>query len=189
VPTDKHPKELTAAQNKEILKYAVDTRKLELQLFWTRSLFFWGFIAAAFIAYGVSMREPNGNIALLTACFGSVCSLAWTLINRANTYWRDVWNKKVDSVDKKVLGRHLFGEQEDIKLTWLWGPLDYSMTRLTTALSDFTVIVWIILAAFASPYGRGISWSCIPIAISAGTIIWMLAMVIWGRQKHLLYSN
>ncbi len=35
----------------KILEMAVDVRKFEIGLFWQRSLFFWGFIAATFLAY------------------------------------------------------------------------------------------------------------------------------------------
>lgn len=38
-------------QKVEILKLAAEVRKFEIERFWSRSIFFWGFIAAAFVAY------------------------------------------------------------------------------------------------------------------------------------------
>src|SRR3972149_1635381 len=132
-------------QNKKILEYAADVRKFEIGLFWTRSLFFWGFIAAAFVAYGVSIKESDKDIPLAIACFGLVCSVAWTLVNRGNKYWHGAWEQKVESVQVEVLGRDLFSHIEPNRDLGWWGARRYSVTRLTIALSDFTVVVWLAL--------------------------------------------
>ena len=44
-------------QKKLILEYAAEARRFEIERFWQRSLFFWGFIGAAFIAYGCSATK------------------------------------------------------------------------------------------------------------------------------------
>ncbi|HWM68436.1 MAG TPA: hypothetical protein VNO35_17725 [Steroidobacteraceae bacterium] len=38
-------------QRKRIRALAAEVRKFEIERFWARSIFFWGFIAAAFVAY------------------------------------------------------------------------------------------------------------------------------------------
>src|ERR1035441_7663249 len=83
-------------QKTKILEYAADVRKFEVERFWQRSIFFWGFIAAAFVAYAQSAGK--GDLAFLIACFGLVCSIAWTLQNRGSKYWYEAWEKKVESV-------------------------------------------------------------------------------------------
>ena len=69
----------------------MDTRKFEIDLFWKRSLFFLGFISAAFIGFGALYKKDAPELALLLACFGLVCSVAWTLANRGSKYWQENW--------------------------------------------------------------------------------------------------
>jgi hypothetical protein len=71
---------------------AVQVRNFEIDLFWKRSVFFWGFIASAFIGYA-ALRKDSPNLALLIACFGMVCSCAWTLLNRGSKYWQELGSK------------------------------------------------------------------------------------------------
>ena len=54
-------------------------RKFEIDLFWKRSLFFWTFIGAALVAYAALMKEREDELSFAVACFGALCSLAWTL--------------------------------------------------------------------------------------------------------------
>jgi hypothetical protein len=71
--------------NEKAFDVAVDTRKLEIQLFWNRSLFFWGFIASAFVGYA-ALRQHGSDLAVVVACFGVVCSVAWSLANHGSKY-------------------------------------------------------------------------------------------------------
>ncbi|MBF0552411.1 MAG: hypothetical protein HQK60_18010 [Deltaproteobacteria bacterium] len=80
---------------------AVETRKLEITLFWTRSLFYWGFIASAFIAY--AKLHNDSKIAIIVACFGLVCSVAWTLANRGSKFWQETWEMKVEQAEKSLI--------------------------------------------------------------------------------------
>ena len=59
---------LADEQKKKILEYAADVRKFEISLFWQRSLFFWGFIGAAFVAYGVLIKLSDKDNALAVSC-------------------------------------------------------------------------------------------------------------------------
>jgi hypothetical protein len=85
--------ELTDDRKAEIaFNTAVEARKLELQLFWTRSLFFWGFIAVTFAAYG-QLPDKSPYLSEIAACFGLVCSVAWSLSNRGSKFWYESWEK------------------------------------------------------------------------------------------------
>ena len=66
-------------------EFACKARELELTLFWQRSLFFWGFIAASFVAFA-QLRQSVGQ-SCLVATFGFVCSFVWTLANRGSKFW------------------------------------------------------------------------------------------------------
>jgi hypothetical protein len=133
-------------QQKEILKYAADFYKSEIENFWKRSLFFWGFIGAAFIAYAaVYNKQDAAPILLVIACFGLVCSLAWTLLNRGSKYWYEAWEQKVKSIEKCALGVPLFTNMEPLLCKGWWGAANFTVSKLTVALSDFTVAVWALL--------------------------------------------
>ena len=67
---------------------ALVTRNFEIELFWKRSLFFWGGIASAFVGYATLVKDKP-SLAILIACFGFVCSVAWSLVNRGSKYWQE----------------------------------------------------------------------------------------------------
>jgi hypothetical protein len=137
-------------QKTKILAYASEVRKFEIERFWQRSVLFWGVVAAAFIAYG--QLYGKDELSLFVACFGLVCSIAWTLQNRGSKYWQEAWEAKVESVELDVLGAHLFRNREPLKRRGLWGPRMFSVSRLAIALSDFTVLVWLALACKVFPF-------------------------------------
>ena len=155
----------TEAQRKEILNFASDVRKFEIGNFWQRSLFFWGFIGAAFVAFAQTYQKQP-FVGTLVACFGLVSSMAWTLGNRGSKYWQEAWERKVKAVEISVLGAALFSNREPIQKKGMWGAGDYSVSRLAIALSDFTVFIWLVfifMAAYryATYNDRDLSWFCL----------------------------
>jgi hypothetical protein len=129
--------------NKTRFDVAVQTRNLEIELFWKRSLFFWGFISAAFIGYA-ALRQSE--VRTLLACFGLVCSFAWTLVNRGSKYWQEAWEAKVERFEFPVTGV-LFAEEEAAqshKGCWLSGR-KYSVSKLAIALSDYVCCLWLVI--------------------------------------------
>jgi hypothetical protein len=138
-------------QKKRILALAAEVRKFEIERFWARSIFFWGFIAAAFVAYAQLYYKNAKDSALIVACFGFVCSIAWTLANRGGKYWQEAWEQKLRSVEVAVLGTQLFSNKEPLEKKGWWGAAGYSVSKLTIALSDFTVLVWVLLILKVAP--------------------------------------
>ena len=70
------------ARDRERDRYEACIKALdfELEQFWKRSLFFWGFIGAAFVGLAASDNHPFLQGAI--AGFGFVGSVTWTLANR-----------------------------------------------------------------------------------------------------------
>jgi hypothetical protein len=62
------------SRNEKIHDFAAQTLESEVERFWKRSLFFWGFIGAAFIAYGALSEKADKDLVLAISCFGFVCS-------------------------------------------------------------------------------------------------------------------
>jgi len=180
-----------SAQKEKILAYAAETRRFEIERFWQRSLFFWGFIAAAFVAYaGVSnmSKIPNASdldngLKLPIACFGIIASIAWTLINRGSKYWQEAWEQKVAAVESDVLGAKLFSNKEPLQRDGPWGPARFSASKLTVALSDFTVLVWFLLAFEAFPTHVPPATDPIPYIIVAVTGLYAVCLFCGGRSK------
>ena len=87
---------------------ALDARRLEINLFWQRSLFFWGFTGAAFVAIAATLGE-HPRLALLVSCFGLVSSVCWSLANRGSKYWHEAWETKVHR-EEITVGDPLFSK-------------------------------------------------------------------------------
>jgi len=174
---------VTSDQAALILHYASDVRKLEIDKFWQRSLFFWGFIGAAFVAFG-TLYSKDALLTLLVACFGLISSLAWTLQNRGSKYWQEAWENKVESVERTVLSADLFSNIEPRQSKGIWGAQRYSVTRLAIALSDFTVLVWagLVAAATQGPVPKNLEEAATLILSVTATYC---VLLIWrGRSDH-----
>jgi len=172
-------------QREKILRYAADVRKFEIERFWQRSLFFWGFIGAAFVSYAQLFKKEDTQLALVVACFGFVCSVAWTLQNRGSKYWQEAWEQKVRVVEGQVLGTQLFWNLEPLVPKGFWGASRFSVSKLAIGLSDFTCLVWAVLLVEAIP---GFHFPGTPevkgfaaIIVTAG---YALALVFFGRSRQ-----
>ncbi len=129
-------------------KVALRAREFELDLFWKRALFFWGFVAATFVGYAAAKERPA--LGVLLACFGWVCSLAWTFANRGSKYWYENWETKIVNVEREVTGP-LFSvpEKRQAKGTWL-SARRYSVSKLAIGLSDYVFLFWTVILAKGS---------------------------------------
>ena len=133
--------------SKTRLSYAVQARQVEIDLFWRRALFFWGFIGAAFVALVVTWHQ-HPILSIAVSCFGVICSLCWTLANRGSKYWYEAWEAKVEREEKKCLGK-LFSEIEPVQTQGLWlSARRYSVSKLAIALSDFVFVLWFSMLAY-----------------------------------------
>jgi hypothetical protein len=171
----------TTEQKEQILKYAAEVREFEIGKFWQRSLFFWGFIGAAFVAY--AQLFGKSNLSFYVACFGIVCSVAWTLQNRGSKYWQEAWESKVESVEVDVLGVSLFANREPKQCKGIWGAQTFSVSKLAIALSDFTVLVWIALAIKSFP-SIPLPYVLNDVVIAAVVTIVYVALLFTCRQSE-----
>ena len=124
---------------------AHDNRKLEISLFWQRSLFFWGFVASALVAFG-SLYGKNNLISSFVAIFGVVCSVTWSLVNRGSKYWQEYWERKVSYYQRYVTG-NIFHDKNPVTTSVFnnYSGRRISVSKLAMALSDYTVFMWICL--------------------------------------------
>ncbi len=182
---------VTPDQKKLILQMAAEMRKFEIGLLWQRSLFFWGFIGSAFIAYAAYDKSGTDDLRALIASFGIVCSVAWTLQNRGSKYWQEAWEQKVKAVETDVLGVALFSNIEPREEKGFWGARRFSVSNLLTALSDFTVLVWVALSIMtvASLVENNRLWlAAVPVAALVAAIIYSIIMGFRTRKCDKLSS-
>jgi len=111
---------------------ALATRNFEIELFWKRAVFFWGFIGAAFVGFA-TLQEKHPGYALIVANFGMICSFAWCLVNRGSKYWQVKWEKEVEKVQEPIVGK-IFSNPKEKR---------FSVSKLLIALSDYTFILWV----------------------------------------------
>jgi hypothetical protein len=129
------------------LDAALTARKHEIDLFWTRSLFFWGFIAVAAASYGILATANNQSpevsfLKTVVASFGVVCSAAWVLVNRGSKFWQDSWEKNVGSLEQLELGGPYFTKARSDVVTSLESGGRFSVTKVTILLSWITTALW-----------------------------------------------
>jgi SAM-dependent methyltransferase len=134
---------------KKAFDIAHDNRKLEIQLFWQRSLFFWGFVAAALVGYMASFKDKS-PFTIVFALFGLVCSVVWSQGNRGSKYWQEYWEKKVNFFQHHVTGNIFYDRKPTSPGFWeMFEGRRVSVSKLTMALSDFTVFLWACLCVGA----------------------------------------
>ncbi len=147
-------------QSIERAKYdaASRAREFEIDLFWKRALFFWGFLAAAFVAL-VATDGKSPRLAVVIASFGAVCAWTWTLGNRGSKFWYESWERKLQAAEHPITGV-LFGQIEKPKDEGWWlSARRYSVSRLAIGLSDFTLIVWAVILVHEA---TGLWCKCVP---------------------------
>jgi hypothetical protein len=165
-------------------QYAAETRRFEIERFWQRSLFFWGFIAAAFISYAnLTDGKYDPHLRQLVTGFGLVSSFAWTLQNRGSKYWQEAWEQKVERLELEALGFRLFGEVEPRNSKGPWGAWRYSASKITSQMSDFTVFIWIALGFSAFFVRLDARCDFISLSIATISVVYCIIIFFFGRSQ------
>jgi len=182
-----------AAQNEatsragRALEAALDIRKLEINLYWTRAAYFWAFIAAAFAGYAFTYKAAlTGQpwLSLLFSSLGLVFSYAWYLVNRGSKFWQSNWECHVDLLENMTLGplyKYVALNAENNPLT---SPGQYSVTKINQMLSLFVTAIWLILFVRASlPISFDLPLNIFKVAITVLTVIALILLRWKGRTN------
>src|SRR5690606_624251 len=90
----------------KLLERAYQIRNFEIELYWKRASYFWGFLIAAFTAFFVvSDTSKFGNkphYELLVICIGFIFSLSWYLVNRGSLYWQANWERMIEAIEERL---------------------------------------------------------------------------------------
>jgi len=80
-------------------KIALDTRNLEIGLFWQRSNYFLVLNAALAIGF---FRLGDNKYSLLLACLGAFVSFLWYRVNLGSKYWQARWEYRLSKKEKEI---------------------------------------------------------------------------------------
>ncbi|MDY6844482.1 MAG: hypothetical protein SVW57_10375 [Thermodesulfobacteriota bacterium] len=142
----------------ESLKYAIEIRKFEIELYWKRATYFWTLIAASFAAYFVlqsvkSAAKDPSSIFLVT-CLGFILSLGWYLVNRGSKYWQENWERHVDVLEDEIIGP-LYRTNLSRQECSIFKPHDsfpFSVSRINQMISLFVTVIWLALGVYSFPF-------------------------------------
>ncbi|PBB05602.1 RipA family octameric membrane protein [Salimicrobium humidisoli] len=196
---------------REALKHALDIRKFEIELYWKRATYFWGFLIVIFGGYfavlGSSVDSVlKHKIQLIISCIGIVFSIGWFLVNKGSKYWQNNWERHVDRLENDVMGplyKSYLVQKKGKKLDFIVESSNYSVSKINQILSFYLVLVWslitfINLTTVINDYWISINVLCvIPDAIydlpilSVGiffiTVIFLILIIKQGKSRN--YKN
>lgn len=93
--------------NSNAYKAASDIRKFEIDKYWQRTLYFWGFISAIYIAYFNVLKEfcSHGSIPLLVlSALGLFFCFSWFLASKGSKHWQENWENHLDMLENDITG-------------------------------------------------------------------------------------
>lgn len=123
---------------------AIKIRNFEIDLFWKRALFYWGFITVFIGAYGflINSENPDNNVyALIISCIGFLLSVAWFLVTFGSKYWQKNWEKIINKLEENPEIGRLFSRTHQNKF-------HFSVSKLTISISFLMAVVWLSLSIY-----------------------------------------
>lgn len=133
-------------KQKEALKYALDIRKFEIDLYWKRATYFWAFIAASYTGY-FALLNKNDKVLLFIGFLGFLFSYSWYFVNRGSKFWQNNWEKHVDYLENEIIG-NLNKTVRFCKKSNFINPIaEYpiSVTKINQLLSFIISLSWLFL--------------------------------------------
>jgi hypothetical protein len=182
------------SKQRKALERAWQIRDFEIELYWKRAAYFWTFIAAAFVAFGVIATakvqfEPlQSELLVLFSCLGFACSYSWIFVNTGSKFWQENWERHIDLLEDEVSGplykTVLLGPKKN-KLAQLIGPGRFSVSSINTLISVLVTLFWglLVLRNCWPPYRS----SCIDGWKMASAILTLIYCVLvpWVGRSNL----
>ncbi|GIX42221.1 MAG: hypothetical protein KatS3mg129_1954 [Leptospiraceae bacterium] len=148
---------------KEALKYAHDLRKFEIELYWRRALYFWGFITVLITLYSglfklIIIKKLQEDlylffILIIINLMGILFSFGFYLANRGSKFWQENWEAHVSYLEDIVTGPLLKTIRHSNKTFWnLLSEYPYSVSKINLILSLVILIFWIYILIFNIKY-------------------------------------
>lgn len=134
--------------NRSLLTYAYtkawENRNFEIDKFWIRAAYFWGFIVLIFGGYITVLTNRNAHeiitmhLDLYLLLLGLLFSIAWYLVIKGSKSWQENWEKHIDFLEDYISGP-LY------KTIYYKGRRYYSVSKLNEIMAMAVIVVWLIL--------------------------------------------
>jgi hypothetical protein len=177
------PEHIDKSRLEEALKRAWETRNFEIDKFWTRVAYFWGFIALIFGAYITVITEKNGkaidiHLDLYLILLGGIFSVAWLLVIRGSKCWQKNWEEHINRLEDSITGplyKTIYSTRKPY----------YSVSGINYILAWAVIGVWIIL--FFQCVVRKIEIFCVvkdwfPLLSISAAVICIIMLCIKGQS-------
>ncbi|MBU2987254.1 hypothetical protein KO528_17955 [Saccharophagus degradans] len=184
------PLNIESKKSKNALKYALEIRKFEIELYWKRASYFWVLIGAAFVGYVAvitGVETYKNELSIVMASLGLVFSCAWLAVNKGSKFWQENWEGHVDMLENSHIGplyKTVFNNSK--KVLSLSGH-HFSVSKINLAVSFYVVLVWlsvliisILLIVFPA---------CIPTSAIVNIAVYILAAITMVFCCGLLFSD
>jgi hypothetical protein len=133
------------------LARAYQQRSFEIEHYWKRATYFWGFQIAIFAAFGLLLsKDPSkyegaiDPVTVALAGLGFLTALANSFSARGSKFWQENWENHIDMLEDAIEGS-LY------KMVWLQdGNVSYSVSGVNKALSDCFAVFWLLIDLFVS---------------------------------------
>lgn len=134
---------------KAALNRAHDIRKFEIELYWRRNLYFWGFNVALFAAVGIILSDsparannvgilPTALVMSLFVLLGVFVTFAWYHVHLGAKTWQRNWEKHIDFLEDGLTGR--------LHKTTLGNRTEfYSVSRINGDVIIAIGVMWVLL--------------------------------------------
>jgi hypothetical protein len=127
-------------------KKAWEARNFEIDKFWQRSTFFWGFIALIFTGYvtvvtGKNYETTKGMyLDFYLILLGIIFSFAWLFVIKGSKRWQENWENHIDCLEDEITGP-LY------KTLYYKGKDYYSVSKIVQILAWVVILTWGLLLA------------------------------------------
>lgn len=136
----------------KLLDLAYDHKKLEIEMYWKRATYFWGFVVLSYTALFLvsspknSTNETNiSTLNLMISSLGLVFSWGWYLVNRGSKYSTKKWQGIIDYLEDKISKPfNRLSIVDNSKLWHLSSSYKISVTKINLTISIFNVVIWTI---------------------------------------------
>jgi hypothetical protein len=130
---------------KKAFKKAWEVRNFEIDKFWQRSIYFWGFIAIIFTGYIYCITSESSCIVkamyfdLYMILLGGIFSVAWLLVICGSIRWQNNWEAHIDEMEDEITGP-LY------KIVYCKRKKNYySVSKISKTLAIVVIVVWCFL--------------------------------------------
>lgn len=100
---DSHDKNTESLNKIETYKIALETRNMEIELFWKRSNYF--LVLNTAVAAGFFLKAGN-EYQIALGIFGLAIAILWLLVNAGSKFWQSRWERRLhiaeESLDPEV---------------------------------------------------------------------------------------